>query len=93
MNTNIYIARVTFFGLDLVFYTTPVLSENPYNHQQHKNRRYADWFVTAVRTGKAGAGGISMMLIPRLGRSEGRVGMLWWERRCKISQEPERYLD
>ena len=26
---------------------------------------YADWFVTAVRTGKAGAGGISMMLIPR----------------------------
>ena len=27
--------------------------------------RYADWFVTAVRTGKAGAGGISMMLIPR----------------------------
>eukprot|EP00438_Fugacium_kawagutii_P017174 Skav229165 [mRNA] locus=scaffold1381:290530:298177:+ [translate_table: standard] len=27
--------------------------------------RYADWFVTAVRTGKPGAGGISMMLIPR----------------------------
>ena len=27
--------------------------------------RYADWFVTAVRTGKQGAGGISMMLIPR----------------------------
>lgn len=26
---------------------------------------YADWFVTAVRTGKAGGGGISMMLIPR----------------------------
>eukprot|EP00913_Durusdinium_trenchii_P013027 g12228.t1 len=26
---------------------------------------YADWFVTAVRTGKPGAGGISMMLIPR----------------------------
>lgn len=26
---------------------------------------YAEWFVTAVRTGKAGAGGISMMLIPR----------------------------
>merc|ERR1711972_881319 len=26
---------------------------------------YADWFVTAVRTGKAGAGGISMLLIPR----------------------------
>jgi len=26
---------------------------------------YADWFVTAVRTGGAGAGGISMMLIPR----------------------------
>merc|ERR1719359_660326 len=26
---------------------------------------YADWFVTAVRTGKSGAGGISMMLIPR----------------------------
>eukprot|EP00437_Effrenium_voratum_P043516 CAMPEP_0181476594 /NCGR_PEP_ID=MMETSP1110-20121109/41785_1 /TAXON_ID=174948 /ORGANISM="Symbiodinium sp., Strain CCMP421" /LENGTH=513 /DNA_ID=CAMNT_0023601877 /DNA_START=63 /DNA_END=1604 /DNA_ORIENTATION=- len=26
---------------------------------------YADWLVTAVRTGKAGAGGISMMLIPR----------------------------
>jgi len=26
---------------------------------------YADYFVTAVRTGKAGAGGISMMLIPR----------------------------
>jgi alkylation response protein AidB-like acyl-CoA dehydrogenase/predicted heme/steroid binding protein len=26
---------------------------------------YAKWFVTAVRTGKAGAGGISMMLIPR----------------------------
>jgi alkylation response protein AidB-like acyl-CoA dehydrogenase/predicted heme/steroid binding protein len=26
---------------------------------------YADWFVTAVRTGKTGAGGISMMLIPR----------------------------
>merc|ERR1719171_2270052 len=26
---------------------------------------YAEWFVTAVRTGKAGAGGISMILIPR----------------------------
>lgn len=26
---------------------------------------YADWFVTAVRTGQAGAKGISMMLIPR----------------------------
>lgn len=26
---------------------------------------YSEWFVTAVRTGKAGAGGISMMLIPR----------------------------
>lgn len=26
---------------------------------------YADYFVTAVRTGKAGAGGISMLLIPR----------------------------
>ncbi|CAE8603931.1 unnamed protein product [Polarella glacialis] len=26
---------------------------------------YADWFVTALRTGKAGAGGISMMLIPK----------------------------
>jgi len=26
---------------------------------------YADWFVTAVRTGKAGAGGISMLLVPR----------------------------
>merc|ERR1719401_1032557 len=26
---------------------------------------YADWFVTAVRTGSAGAGGISMMLVPR----------------------------
>lgn len=26
---------------------------------------YAEWFVTAVRTGKGGAGGISMMLIPR----------------------------
>merc|ERR1719393_361740 len=26
---------------------------------------YARWFVTAVRTGKAGAGGISMMLIER----------------------------
>lgn len=26
---------------------------------------YADWFVTAVRTGKAGGGGISMLLIPR----------------------------
>lgn len=26
---------------------------------------YADYFVTAVRTGKAGAGGISMILIPR----------------------------
>ena len=26
---------------------------------------YADFLVTAVRTGKAGAGGISMMLIPR----------------------------
>jgi len=26
---------------------------------------YADWFVTAVRTGGTGAGGISMMLIPR----------------------------
>jgi len=26
---------------------------------------YAEWFVTAVRTGKPGAGGISMMLIPR----------------------------
>ena len=35
--------------------------------QQPKSRggMYADWFVTAVRTGKAGAGGISMMLIPR----------------------------
>lgn len=26
---------------------------------------YADYFVTAVRTGKAGAGGISMLLVPR----------------------------
>lgn len=26
---------------------------------------YADWFVTAVRTGKPGASGISMLLIPR----------------------------
>merc|ERR550537_163474 len=26
---------------------------------------YSDWFVTAVRTGKAGGGGISMLLIPR----------------------------
>mmetsp|Transcript_119884 Transcript_119884/g.208134 ORF Transcript_119884/g.208134 Transcript_119884/m.208134 type:complete len:517 (-) Transcript_119884:64-1614(-) len=26
---------------------------------------YADWFVTAVRTGKKGAAGISMLLIPR----------------------------
>merc|ERR1719359_2592730 len=26
---------------------------------------YAKWFVTAVRTGKAGAGGISMILIPK----------------------------
>lgn len=26
---------------------------------------YADWFVTAVRTGGKGAGGISMMLVPR----------------------------
>jgi alkylation response protein AidB-like acyl-CoA dehydrogenase/predicted heme/steroid binding protein len=26
---------------------------------------YADWFVTAVRTGAAGAKGISMMLVPR----------------------------
>merc|ERR1719359_1593184 len=26
---------------------------------------YAEWFVTAVRTGKKGAGGISMLLIPR----------------------------
>merc|ERR1719359_221744 len=26
---------------------------------------YADWFVTAVRTGGAGAGGVSMMLVPR----------------------------
>jgi len=26
---------------------------------------YADWFVTAVRTGGKGAGGISMMLLPR----------------------------
>jgi alkylation response protein AidB-like acyl-CoA dehydrogenase/predicted heme/steroid binding protein len=26
---------------------------------------YADWFVTAVRTGGNGAGGVSMMLVPR----------------------------
>merc|ERR1719446_1636137 len=26
---------------------------------------YADWFVTAVRTGAAGAKGISMILVPR----------------------------
>eukprot|EP00928_Gymnodinium_smaydae_P028758 TRINITY_DN2184_c1_g1_i6.p1 TRINITY_DN2184_c1_g1~~TRINITY_DN2184_c1_g1_i6.p1 ORF type:complete len:441 (-),score=108.29 TRINITY_DN2184_c1_g1_i6:1502-2740(-) len=26
---------------------------------------YADWFVTAVRTGGSGAGGISMILVPR----------------------------
>lgn len=34
---------------------------------------YADWFVTAVRTGKAGGGGISMMLIPRTEQVETTV--------------------
>merc|ERR1719408_606710 len=34
---------------------------------------YADWFVTAVRTGGAGHGGISMMLIPRTDAVQTRI--------------------
>lgn len=51
--------------------TTAVLDESGENYIVNGTKKwitggmYADWFVTAVRTGKAGAGGISMMLIPR----------------------------
>jgi len=51
--------------------TTAVLDASGENYIVNGTKKwitggmYADWFVTAVRTGKAGAGGISMMLIPR----------------------------
>mmetsp|Transcript_975 Transcript_975/g.1305 ORF Transcript_975/g.1305 Transcript_975/m.1305 type:complete len:517 (-) Transcript_975:50-1600(-) len=51
--------------------TTAVLDASGENYIVNGTKKwitggmYADWFVTAVRTGKQGAGGISMMLIPR----------------------------
>jgi len=51
--------------------TTAVLDASGENYIVNGTKKwitggmYADWFVTAVRTGKPGAGGISMMLIPR----------------------------
>eukprot|EP00435_Cladocopium_sp_Y103_P009540 s3661_g2.t1 len=51
--------------------TTAVLDASGENYIVNGTKKwitggmYADWFVTAVRTGKTGAGGISMMLIPR----------------------------
>ncbi|CAE7162401.1 apdG, partial [Symbiodinium pilosum] len=51
--------------------TTAVLDASGENYIVNGTKKwitggmYADWFVTAVRTGKAGAGGVSMMLIPR----------------------------
>ncbi|CAL1160052.1 unnamed protein product, partial [Cladocopium goreaui] len=51
--------------------TTAVLDSTGENYIVNGTKKwitggmYADWFVTAVRTGKQGAGGISMMLIPR----------------------------
>merc|ERR1719231_1378184 len=51
--------------------TTAVLDASGENYIVNGTKKwitggmYADWFVTAVRTGKAGGGGISMLLIPR----------------------------
>ena len=51
--------------------TRAVLDATGENYIVHGTKKwitggmYADWFVTAVRTGKKGAGGISMLLIPR----------------------------
>lgn len=70
--TTVLSITEAFAGSDVAgLRTTAVLDASGENYIVNGTKKwitggmYADWFVTAVRTGKAGAGGISMMLIPR----------------------------
>lgn len=70
--TSVLAISEAFAGSDVAaLRTTAVLDASGENYIVNGTKKwitggmYADWFVTAVRTGKAGAGGISMLLVPR----------------------------